>query len=294
MTTRRYTARFFQAQSGASNEGKRVSDILLGLEKLDEPVSISLGGSPFEIRHITDNRSTIWGVFARIRNHDLPHAGRRGGGERELGLSDDEGLLEKAHFVVSKKTQVMALQFNSLVGYHSKLAAYLTDLASETISLNPILQPDAARRLISQNVRIKEFDVAVARPNLSTLVEPAKLAHLWNKTIMEVMASTGAYRMRMVIGADGHSNNDSRYITGKFLQSLGELARNVVVRRARVKFEGGDAEGGMVDLLADQLAADIEVESNGRYPHSFGMWTELDNALRRSKNEIAEVLGLEL
>lgn len=294
MTMRQYKARFYQAQSGASNEGKKVSEILLALEKQDEPVTVLLGGTPFEIRHIADQKTTIWGVFARIRNHDLPHAGRRGGGERELDLSDDEGLLEKAHFVLSKKTEVMALQLNTLVGYHSKLAAYLTNLASETISLNPILQPDAARRLISRNVRIREFDIAVARPNVATLEEPSRLRHLWNRTIIEVMAGTGAYRMRMVIGADGHANNDGRFITGRFLQSIGELSRSAEVRRARVKFEGGDEDSGTVDLLADQLAADIQVEANGRYPHSFGMWTELDHALRRNSNEIAEVLGLEL
>jgi len=290
-----YNVRFFQAQSGGSNEGPTVSSVLRHLIRAGAP-TINLGGANFEIRHLTSEPRYFTGVFARLRQHDLPHAGRSGGGERELPLADDEGLLEKSHFFFAKRYECLLFQQNPNVGYTPKLAAYLSVAASSVIEFHPILQRDAAARLLAGTARVKEYDITIARPAVSALENPRQLSHSWNRHLFEVLRETGGYRIKMQISGDGHSTTASRFLSGSVVRSLAELGNFAEVKRARVKVQDRDGEGevGTVDLLEDQIADTLQVEAIGRYPNSLGMWNELARAWERNLNEVRAVLGIDL
>ena len=293
MIKRSYTIRFYKATSGANNQGRTVESMFSELHGSATTRPIELAGNDFEVRSLYENRHGFRGVFAKVRKNDLPHAGAAGGGERELNLADDEGLLEKSHFFFAKRAQVLALQQNQLVGGATRFASYMGDAFSETVSFDPVLQREALRRLLSGNPNIRFFDVAIARPSTLILATRERLRHGWNRSMMEVMRNTGAYTLKMRVSGNGRAVGDDRFVGGDILQSIRELMNVAEVKRARVGIEVPGEEPGEVDLINDRIQASIEVEAVGRYPNSQGMWNELERAWLGNRDEILEVLGLE-
>ncbi len=293
--THKYKIRFFAAYSGAYNKGRTVESMFKEILERGGTWPVKIMTSTFEIRDLFETSEGFTGVFAKVRTDDLPHAGSAGGAERELDLVDGEGLLEKLHFFFAKTYQILAVQQNPSVGGSGRLGSYLTQAFKETISFNPILQKDAARRLLLGDVKVKSYDVSIARPSSMVLDEIERLDEGWNKSMMEIMNSTGAYTLKMVVKGDGHSRTDKRFLGAGLLRSFANLSELTHVKRARVVVQGAgeNDQPGEVDLIQDRIQDEVKVEKRGRYPNSEGMWNELQRVWGANRQEIIEVLGFE-
>src|SRR5690606_17843931 len=86
-------------------------------------------GFIYEIRGVFQEGAEFRGAFVKIRSDQIPHAGSPGGVEREIGLRDNEGLIEKNHFIYRPSDELLIYESNGHGSRVSKLGAYLSSFA---------------------------------------------------------------------------------------------------------------------------------------------------------------------
>jgi hypothetical protein len=249
-----------------------------------------LSGVTYELRDLHQQGHYIAGVVARFRTRDLPHAAQPKGRERELDLTDEEGLIEKCHLLYVPSDQVLVHQRNRMAAGPGTTGRYFTSLLGHTTVFHPILQPEPMKRLLHHGSQIREVDIAVARPSGSILDRPSG-GPSWDRHILATMRETGAYKLRTVIKSNGRTAGKARFLQQDVLDPIARLFGSLTVQRARVKYEPDEDDPGFVDLLKDRVSAQVTVESNGRYPNSISMWRAAAKAWAAERSDIRQVVG---
>jgi hypothetical protein len=290
MTKKRsYTVDLFEVQCGPENERVALAVVLAALPQ-KSPVEVSVHGRSYEMREFTKSHGNYTGWIAKLRMDDLPHAGALGGKERELDLKAEEGLLEKTHFMLIPSHEVLLLQRNRVAGGLKALTELLSNQSGATVVAHPIIQAEAIERLLDGNASLRRVEVEVARPKNPDLLKAESVSG-WTKHVLETLAETGGYKVRLQIKADART--DTPLLHRDLLKSLKSLRKAVDVTHARATVvEAGDEEPiGTVDLLQDRLAGTAEVDVVDRYPNSIGMWKELARIWHSHKPLVEKVLG---
>lgn len=239
----------------------------------------------YELRDMEwdDKTRCLTGVFAKFRTNDIPHIGASGSSkEREIDLAPNEGLIEKNFFRYYEEREILVYQGNGNGSQHTKMATYLTDSLGETVVFNPILQPDAAKRLMKGDAVPRVVELSYARPTNPNLHSDDVFTDEALELLRQSNAATA--HVRLSVGRDkGGRLSESIKAGVSHLMS----ATHVTVARFEL-----DGQTQPIDLIADRVKGKISVEMLGRYPSPSSAYTQLEAIYHEYKPLIEQVLGV--
>lgn len=278
MAEKSFTIEFYTGQVGADGAAGKVSAKLREMADLDRCPVHEIGGHLYEIRDLVshNNGASFHGVFAKFRKDDLPHAGAPGGEEREIDLDDDEGLLEKNHFLYFRAHELLVYQRNGHGSTTNRMGMYLSGLFNETVIFNPVLQSEPMRRLLRGEAQPRTLDLSFAKPTNPDAFPRDD----WNANLISVLTRAGGARMSIHISAGKSKDPQVRYLGRQIKRAITQLINNTEVTKARFVVEE-DGVQHPIDLIADRLLSQQAVRMNGHYP----IPDEMYRALRRARDE---------
>lgn len=292
--TRQFKIDFYQAQFGPDGEGGQAWELLQGLAGGEAPLpAIDVRGTYYQIRElIATGPGVIRGVFGKIRHDDIPHIGSVEGEERDIELAENEGLIEKNHFLFFKKWRLVVWQQNGHAANIDRFGAYLTDFSEETISLNPVFQPDAMKRLLQGENQLRRLELSIAKPtNAELYVARDKTP---DDDLIALLADSGAFKIRLDLAANGHSRDPrQRYLPSRMKAVMKRVMGrdDVEVKRATVQVEDEHGLSHPIDLIADRLRSTQDVSMLGRYPDPADMFRALRAARDENLDMLKELFG---
>ncbi|WP_047552183.1 DUF6731 family protein [Methylotenera sp. G11] len=280
MATKKFKVGFFVGCVGAGGRDGRVSQTLLDLSQQLQCQSIVSGDVSYQIRELIpfNNGASFRGVFAKIRTTDIPHIGSTGGEEREIDLDDDEGVIEKNHFLYYRQNELLVYQSNGNGSTVEAFGRYFSDILNHTTVFNAILKADAMRRMMSADLEPRTIELSVARPTNPDLYPNDD----WSSELFGLMAGIDGFKARIKISAEGAGRSRGR-LMDRAKRVAAALVNSGNANIARIKMAGVEQP---IDLIADRVIAQVSVEMNGRYPVS----DEMFRALGEAKNQLAEDL----
>lgn len=280
-----YSVNFYSIGLSKDDSGK--PDIMEMLEKWNAgsksgPVTDS-SGTPYKIKDLVVHQGVARGVFAKYRHEDLPRIGsEKSNDERDIDIDDEEGLIEKNHFIYYPKKRLIAYQA-SREGSHSKqMERYFTECSGRTFSFNPVLRKDSWNRLAKTGVRPKKIEVSVASPKAS-LLNGLK----FNRDLKRMMDESGSYNFH---GTYSMGRQKSEYLNMDVEAVFKELMAQATVNVARVTVEDNDGDTHTIDLLLERIKGKISVNDGGRYPDSDEVFKAMNTLKQEFDTELNKVL----
>lgn len=286
---KKYTIDFFQLSlqptSSIPSVGKGL-EIIAGAKK-SSPLSI--GGYTREIwkplvRKHTDG-PCFAGQFRKFRTDDLPEIGSTGEDASEIELDDDEGLVERNFFIFYPKHQVLAWCRNSHGNTPNQFARFLSSLWSTKVEAGPILQPDAAKRLMRRGVELKKIKLVIPRPANPDMYD----ANEFNRELMAMMSGANADSIHLEMGIDARRMDTAGSLTSRLKTALKQAANLGASSARAVVYDDGIEHP--IDLIADRVFSVQEIETNAKYPPAGTMYTAIDSALHECKGQLNEYFG---
>lgn len=281
---------FYTGQVGADGKDGLVSNLLGKIHQLTEPYVVTINDIEYEIRDLQEfgDGSSYRGYFAKYRLDDLPHAGTPGGRERELALASDEGLIEKNYFIFYRQNELLAFQRNGHASNTNALGQFFSIFSNETVTFNPVLQPEPMKRLMSDKITTKSLSLSIARPTNPKLFNGKK----WSSDLLNVLSGSGGSRIRLDISSDGRSQDPTeRQLHHRLRGAVAEFVREGTASVARFEVEDDDGRVHPIDLIADRLVSPQTVRMDGRYPDSNAMYNAINTARNDCSEAIKEIFG---
>jgi len=282
---RGYTIEFYQGNVGDSNI--ELGELLTRLLENGCPPA-NQGGMDYEVRNLRQlANGEFSGVLAKFRHNDIPHAGEPGGAERDLGLDEHEGLMEKNYFLYYPNHHLLVYQRNGHGSAAQRFSNYLCDISNEVITFDPLLQLDATERLMNDHITVRSISVRFARPQNRNLFP----AQNWNRNMLDMLTGLGGASMNVTIKADGRRSDENRYLLTRAKEVVRDLLGTVDVQSARIEVDENGEHVAPIDLIADRLLSRQTVEMHGRYPDPGSMFAALRQARNDHLPEIEAILG---
>lgn len=280
METKDYTVQFYVGQVGADGAAGQVSKLLRAIAQRKQPATYRHKGMTYEIRDLKphgEGASSFTGVLAKFRTDDFPHIAAPGRQEREIVVGDDEGLIEKNHFLYFRKREMLVWQCNQQASTVAKLGDVLSEEANETVVFQPIFQPDAVRRLMRGEVVPRSLELSIAKPTNADFYPKNE----WSRQLFSMMQLSGGARFKLVLTSDQRSRDpEQKSLAGRIKSAVRELVAKEMVTVARFQVED-DGVVHPLDLIEDRISTRQSVEMDGRYPAQGAMYA----ALRRARDE---------
>lgn len=285
MATRKFKIGFFVGYVGAGGRDGRVSQILLDLSQQQQCPVIASGDVLYQIRELVpfNNGASFRGVFAKIRTTDIPHIGSTDGEEREIDLEDDEGVLEKNHFLYYRRHELLVYQSNRSGSTVEAFGRYFSDIVNHTTVFNAILKADAMRRMMRADLEPRTIELSVARPTNPDLYPNDD----WSSELFGLMAGIDGFKAHIKISAEGTGRARGR-LMDRAKRAAAALVNSGNANIARIKMAGIEQP---IDLIADRVIAQVSVEMNGRYPVPDEMFRALGEAKDQSAEDLDAFLG---
>lgn len=231
---------------------------------------LDLSGDKHQMRDLQQT-GTVWkGTFVKLRD-DAPHVVAADDRERELDLDDGDYLIEKCHFLLRERGNVLVWQTNRSAGGLSRAQEYLGALFEDVVAL-PQVMNDAELETVL-NGQLYELDFAYDRP----AVIPGQ-APQWNQDAFDMMANIDAAHAKFTLRAPRNGSLGER-----IKQMVRQLLNTPGTGKVRVKLTE-DKE--LVELFMAPLKDIIRVEMFGRYPRANDVFAELEQAYGRQRENI--------
>lgn len=286
---RKYAIDFFTGQLGPANHGTLLSAYF---RELCQTGCAHVEGVSFdvEIRNLQESEPGVFqGIYAKIRKDELPHAGKAGHPDRELDLARDEGLIEKNHFVYFEENELLVMQANRHAGTAVALGRYLTDLNGKlAVSFHPVIQPDATRRLMRQDLTPVSIETSFARPTNPEMYPKDD----WSPHLLDTLAQIGGANIKLLISSDKRRAAEGvDRLLDKARRAAQAFMQMPNVRVLKINME--DEEGIIypIDLIADRLKVRIEIMVTGRYPNEAAMYRALKGAKDDQRDNLQQIFG---
>ncbi len=286
MDTKNFKVRFYVGQVGAAGADGLVSSALSEMVTEGCPI-VRLGNLDFEIRnlHRFGGGSSFKGVFAKFRSDDLPHVGTPGEEERELDMKPSDGLLEKNYFLYFRKHQLLVFQENRNGSVVGRLGEYFTHYFNATTVFQPVLQPDATKRLLRADVKPMSLELSFARPTNANWFPPDD----FSQSLLALLKTAKAPSVHLSLKGSGRGPL-RQPLSQKVKKALVSFAGHADVKVARLMVD--DDEGRHpIDLIADRLSASIDVVMAGRYPVEDSVFQGLREAKDEHNNALEDIFG---
>ncbi|MBF0179625.1 MAG: hypothetical protein HQM03_06315 [Magnetococcales bacterium] len=265
--TSKYHVEYFTCSVTGYNGDKKVFDLIdsliTGTVSLQNKLAVHIG-----VRDVvrSKNGRLIAGVIAKYRTINLPHIGSMvTNNETKILLEQDEALLEKNFFIISRRWNLIVYQKNGNGCTPNQLAGYLTFLLHEAeesgeFSFHPVPDPAEIQDILARGASKKiEFTIAALNPKYVDQIAPDI-----NGFTAKILHSTGGVHLRFsVTPARGEALNTRG--VWDIIQTL--FAGNTHIKTA--KAEMLDLEGHYrhpINLLTKTVTDTITVEMEGKYP----------------------------
>lgn len=283
-----YAIDFFTSQVGADGT-ELLSDWFRKLIDLPRAPVKTYSDVTYELReyNANDTATIFWGVFAKYRADDLPHAGSPGGDERELDLAEEEGLIEKNYFRYYRKNELLLFQRNRNASTSGQFARYLSGSSDGIVVFNPVLQPEPTRRLLRGEVLPRKLDLSISRPKNPAMYD----RNVWARRVIGLLSESGGVRLRVSVTSDARSKvEQEHYLDAKIKRAMTAFVDSGDAKIARLIIEEEGLEHP-IDLIADRIVSWQDVEMNGRYPEMKSMQKALQRAVREHRASLQEIFG---
>jgi len=245
------------------------------------------GRFSYELRDLSVRGGSVQGVFAKFRSDQIPHIGQAGGREREIRIAENEGLLEKNHFIYRPSDQLLVFEQNGHGSRPARLARYVTEQAGETLNFDPVLQSDAVERLMRGQAEMRAMRVSFARPTNPDHFPDDE----WTRDLMKQMAIAGGSTVALSITSDSRSDNEERSkLSARMKNAVTALMRSGYARTVRVRVEEDGIEHP-IDLMADRITSVQSVTMAGKYPVRGSIYAALNSAFEEQRDAIYAVIG---
>ncbi len=248
-----------------------------------------------KIRDLSNNNNIVSGIINKYRNDNLPKKGKpKADKEMDIPLDEDEYLIEKTHFLFKLDNKVLAYQMHQVGTAIGVFAKYLSCLNRESnIEFNPIMEEKFYKMLNDDSVRMKKFNIKIARPtNIHSIKKDSK--NLWRNRILDFITETGAMELTIAAQAASRGENIEKKILAEaakeFLRSHTEYCKEKP-SQSKVEFIDADNIPHVVDLFGDRVRTTIEISGEGRYPIKEKVFEAIKQELNKFKKKINNILG---
>jgi hypothetical protein len=267
------------------DSGDVISEVLGGLATSQDYPHTGDGDVQYQIRalHQFHGGASFKGVFAKLRQSDIPHIGDLDGSEREIGIQEDEGVLEKNYFLYFRKNRLLVYQSNFSGSAITAFEKYFSERLNIKTSFNPIVRVDAISRLFNENCKPTRIEFTIAKPTNATLYN----SNDFSKNLISLMNETGGSTLGLTISAGGRGKS-KKSLFSNATQLVRQLVMKGDVTAAKIKLDGIEHP---VDLIADRLVTTRKVKMVGRYPDKDEMYAALLDAKDKFEAELSEYFG---
>ncbi|NYT64688.1 hypothetical protein H0A58_01740 [Alcaligenaceae bacterium] len=293
MTTRQYTAQFFQVNTFTLPDNDKIDAFwnLFTAEKAryDTGGAATIARSPsgysFELREINLHQGVITGCLALLGS-DAPHIRDINGDERKIETQPGDQFLQKNYFIYSKASRLLVWQFNLAANHVNNFGIMLTTLSGNihTVVCNVLL--DDAFGFDPTTAEIQYVDFRVREPRTNAEREQVRQLNpnSWGVDPFETMTRSNSSTFSLVLQTRKASAPKLANWVGDMVEKLWGSGQT---RRLRVKVSDATEP---LDLLAKRIKRRITVEMNGLYPEPTSVLQQLQEAKDECNDEIERSL----
>lgn len=228
------------------------------------------------------------GNMIRLRMNNLPVKGSKSGRIEDIVFNEDEGIGEQTAFIYNPLTRVLALQSNQAGVSASTFAKYFEEMAAfdEPIGIDPILNPDAMKRLAKVKT-VSKFEIRVAGLDNMERFETDDCG------VREMIELTNAFQsptisLNLSVGGKKRDSLSVEPVIRAAQALLGRANQNQQqVKTLRISGCTDEDESVYIDLLKDRMREIIEVNSGKKrnFPY-YERKQFLQDAWSRRKQEL--------
>lgn len=286
---RTYKIDFFQLAHVATPETPTMDDAFTAMQQGEIELIHAMGGYTRDVwgLHARRRPQSFAGQFRKFRTADLPEVGEAGGAAEELDLEEGQGLVERNFFVYYPDRRLIGWHTNGHASSPRQFARFLSEVLGTKVSVDPILQPDAVRRLMSGGIDATEILFTVARPR-----NPDHYPNDdFSRSAVNLMGAVDADSMHLKLRVDARRADTAGKLGARAKRLLRDVyqAMDVTTARAKVIEDGIEYP---VDLIADRVVSQQTVEGlNTRYPSARAMFELIDTARGECEEAINEYFG---
>src|SRR5690606_29721060 len=137
--------------------------------------------------------------------------GAAGAKAEEIELEENQGVVERNFFVFYNENNILGWHRNTHGNHPAQFARFLQEHTATKFSVDPVLQPDAVKRLMSGNVDVRRivFSIPLAT---SPYVFPE---NHFNKGIFDIMNDVKADSLHITLGIDGRRSGMEKHLAPK-------------------------------------------------------------------------------
>jgi|GEM_PF-2298676 len=283
-----FTVHFYTARLIEADEPVLMADWLSRLVAAGGAPVIRLQATDYEIRDLNESstKAVYQGVFAKIRTDDAPHIRAGDGGERDIEMGRDEGLIEKNHFLFYRRYNLLVFQANGHGSRVGRVQDYFSALLGGQAFFDPVLQEESMQRLLADTDHSVKTELTFSKPTNTDWYPD----HDFSKELMAMMNSGGAESVTMTFSAR-RPYEKRGFLNEAIRPAIRELINYGDVRKAKVYFESDHGDWHDIDLIADRITAYIVVKMDGRYPNSRAMYGALREAYSEHDEQFAAIFG---
>lgn len=236
-----------------------------------------------ELFGLTRRRRSLGGVLRKFRTSDLPAIGAIGRATEDIPLGPDQGVIEENFFVYYREHDLLGWHINAHGSHPSRFAEFLSAVWDTEVVIEPVIQPDAARRLMSGGTELKKIIVTIPRPTNPDLYPNDN----FSSSVLTAMGNAGADTLHLEMGVDLRRSSDNRLAravkqTLRNLHSLGASTAKATVIE--------DGFQHTIDLIADRVSSRQRAETDGR-PPAETMYGLIDDAREECSEAIDGYFG---
>lgn len=230
-------------------------------------------------------RISYAGQFRKFRKSDLPEIGATGQDASELELNEDQGLVERNFFVYYPRHSILAWCRNSHGSTPNQFAKFLSAVWGTKIEANPVLAPDAARRIMQHGITLKKVLLTIPRPTNPGL-HPE---HDFNAAAFSLISESAADSIHIEIGIDSRRADSQGSLSERWKRALTEAVGIGASTAKAIVIDDGIEHP--IDLIADRVFSTQEIETNAKYPPSNTMYAAIDTARHECDELINDYFG---
>jgi hypothetical protein len=278
----------FQLTFVPSSDYADVNDVFTAIDAEELSPSIEMTDYLREIYGLTKETGPIaWvGQFRKFRTSDLPHIGEPGGEDEELEIGE-KGLIERNYFMFIPSKNVLIWQANRHASSPKQFAQFIGAITGTKTQYEPFLEPDAMKRIMNNDLVFKKIRLRVARPKDPAYYPPSK----WSQKVLDLLAKGGGDSLYIEASLDGRkSEQDQTEVNKKWRRALREFTKDKLATTAEAIVIDDGVEHP-IDLLADRIESDQDVDFPGRYAPKVLMVGALKAVWVEVRGKVNEVLG---
>ncbi|HDS1797562.1 TPA: hypothetical protein QEM76_000196 [Pseudomonas putida] len=286
---KKYVIDFFALSFQPTATVPSIEGGLKSLVESDSSRSLAVNGYTREIwkplERVSDTSRSFAGQFRKFRTSDLPEIGAAGEDAAELELEANQGLVERNFFVFYPQRQVLAWCRNAHGNTPNQFARFLSNLWSTKLQAGPILLPDAARRLMGNEISLKKIKLVIPRPANPDMYNENE----FNKGLMSMMSGADADSIHIEMGIDARRSDTRGSLSERLKRALAEAANLGASTAKAVVYDDGIEHP--IDLIADRIFSVQEIVTNAKYPPAGTMYQAIDSAMHECQGQIDDYFG---